>query len=346
MTYYYNQQEEQVMLNIQKRFVRMVAGTLSAVMITYAFVPAAAFAASHRPPPPRHGHHHHDHYHDKWTKHDTAAVAGLAALIGLLAIANNNRRNKMPPSDPMAYAEYRDKFANGLNASDRLVYNKLISYPAGEYKTAYTKPETLKLVQKFCKKLPYDFQFVGTRCVAMDDGSTKNYVYFNRLEASVPDDSDVTTIDVDGKSASAVTMAANNTAAGDSYSESSETVTFAEQVLQLVNAERTKVGARPLRLSKDLMDAAVIRADEITRHFAHERPDGSDCFTLLNNRNRTLGENIAAGNATPEAVVDQWMHSPGHRANILNKDFKELGVGYCRKEGTEYTHYWIQVFRG
>lgn len=121
---------------------------------------------------------------------------------------------------------------------------------------------------------------------------------------------------------------------------------LAQEVLQLVNAERAKVGARPLRLSQDLQDAAVIRAEELTRHFSHERPDGSSCFTLLHNRNRTLGENIAAGNATPEEVVDQWMHSPGHRANILNKDFKELGVGYCRKEGTEYTHYWIQMFRG
>ena len=48
----------------------------------------------------------------------------------------------------------------------------------------------------------------------------------------------------------------------------------------------------------------------------------------------------------PEEVVAQWMRSPGHRANILNKDYKELGVGYCRKEDTEYTHYWIQMFRG
>ncbi len=335
------------MLNFQKRFVRMVAGTLSAVMITYAFVPAAAFAASHRqPPPPRHGHHHHDHHHSKWTKRDTAAVAGIAALIGLLAIANNNHRKQTPPSDPMAYAEYRDKFANGLNASDRLVYNKLISYPAGEYKTAYTKPETLKLVQKFCKKLPYDFRFVGTRVVAMDDGSTKNYVYFNRLESAGSDDENVTTIDVDRNASPAVPVSAKNASVGESYGESSETEEFAGQVLHLVNQERAKVGAAPLRLNNELQNAAAIRAEEITRHFAHERPDGSSCFTLLRNRNSTLGENIAAGNATPEEVVAQWMRSPGHRANILNKDFKELGVGYCRKEGTEFTHYWIQMFRG
>ena len=145
----------------------------------------------------------------------------------------------------------------------------------------------------------------------------------------------------------------NNSAADSSpasesiYAENNKAAeAFPEEVLQLVNKERAKVGARPLRLSQDLMDAAAIRAEEITRHFAHERPDGSSCFTLLRNRNRTLGENIAAGNATPEEVVDQWMHSPGHRANMLNKDFKELGMGYCRKEGTEYTHYWIQMFRG
>ena len=148
--------------------------------------------------------------------------------------------------------------------------------------------------------------------------------------------------------ASASASQSNSNSVSDNiYNEKDSSVAaFAEEVLQLVNAERAKVGARPLRLSPDLMEAAAIRAEEITRHFAHERPDGSSCFTLLRNRNRTLGENIAAGNATPEEVMDQWMHSSGHRANILNKDFKELGVGYCRNEGTEYTHYWIQMFRG
>lgn len=131
------------------------------------------------------------------------------------------------------------------------------------------------------------------------------------------------------------------------YSESNKDVaTFPEQVLQLVNEERAKVGARPLRLNDELVAGAKIRAEEISRHMSHDRPDGSSCFTVLRNRNRSLGENIAAGRATPEAVVDQWMHSPGHRANMLSMDFSELGVGYYYKDNSTYKHYWIQMFRG
>lgn len=335
------------MINVQKRFVKMVAGTLSAVMISYALVPAAAFASRRPvPPPPHHGPHYHDRYHDKWTKNDTAAVAGLAALIGLLAIANNNRRNQTPPSDPMAYAEYRDTFANGLSAEDQVVYNKLISLPAGEYKTAYTKAGTLKLIQKFCKKLPCDFRFVGTRVVAMADGSRRNYVYFNRLEPAGLNGTDVNAVDYSGASSPADSVTSGNTYGGDYYGATRESANFAVQVLRLVNAERAKAGAGPLRLSDELMTVCAIRSEEITRRFAHERPDGSSCFTLLRDQNRWLGENIAAGSATPEAVVDQWMHSEGHRANILNKKYKELGVGYSYKAGSEYGHYWVQMFRG
>ena len=151
-----------------------------------------------------------------------------------------------------------------------------------------------------------------------------------------------------GPSASETSPTSNTASTSESvFAESNKGVdAYPEEVLQLVNNERAKVGARPLRLNDELMAGAKIRAEEITRHFSHDRPDGKSCFTVLRNRNRTLGENIAAGNATPEAVVDQWMHAPGHRANILNKDFKELGVGYYYKKGSEYGHYWIQMFRG
>lgn len=118
------------------------------------------------------------------------------------------------------------------------------------------------------------------------------------------------------------------------------------QVLRLVNAERAKVGAGPLQLNDELMAVCSVRSEEIMRRFAHERPDGSCCFTLLRDQNRWLGENIAAGSSTPEAVVEQWMHSDGDRTNILNEKYKELGVGYYYKAGSAYGHYWVQVFRG
>lgn len=121
---------------------------------------------------------------------------------------------------------------------------------------------------------------------------------------------------------------------------------FAERVLELCNTERSKVGVAPLSLAADLQDSAAIRAVEITQLMSHTRPDGSRCFSVVKNKNNTLGENIAAGRSTPEGVVDQWMHSEGHRANILNPVFKELGVGYCCDENTEYEYYWVQIFRG
>ena len=122
-------------------------------------------------------------------------------------------------------------------------------------------------------------------------------------------------------------------------------VNFAERVLELVNQERSQRGIGPFRLSSDLMDGAAIRAEEITKVFSHTRPNGKPCHSLFKDGMYMIGENIEAGSATPEAVVDQWMHSTGHRANILNADYKELGVGYAYKSGTQYMHYWVQIFR-
>ncbi len=121
---------------------------------------------------------------------------------------------------------------------------------------------------------------------------------------------------------------------------------FPEEVLRLVNEERVKVGARPLKLSQDLLDAAAIRAIEISQSYSHTRPNGENFYTLLRKLNHTVGENISGGRTTPEEAVEAWMNSPGHRANILNKEFKELGVGYCHERYSLYKHYWVQIFRG
>ena len=121
---------------------------------------------------------------------------------------------------------------------------------------------------------------------------------------------------------------------------------FAQEVLEIVNQERAKEGKNPLQMSDDLLQAAVVRAEEISRSFSHTRPNGQPFHTvLLKGANYYLGENIAAGSASPKAVMEQWMNSPGHRKNILTKEYKELGVGYIYVPGSEYGHYWVQIFR-
>ena len=115
------------------------------------------------------------------------------------------------------------------------------------------------------------------------------------------------------------------------------------RVVELVNQERAKQGLSPLSTMTNLTAAANIRAPELVVLFDHNRPDGTQCFTALREANVTgyftAGENIAAGYSTPEAVVNGWMNSSGHRANILNSSFTHIGVGY-------YNGYWVQMFIG
>lgn len=119
---------------------------------------------------------------------------------------------------------------------------------------------------------------------------------------------------------------------------------FEMQVLNLCNAERAKYGLAPLTWdAANLAPGAAIRAQEITVVFSHTRPDGSRCFTAIRNPG-WVGENIAAGQETPEEVVNAWMNSPGHRANILNVRATKLGVGYVYVPGDMYGHYWVQMF--
>lgn len=121
---------------------------------------------------------------------------------------------------------------------------------------------------------------------------------------------------------------------------------FVDEVVRLVNVERAKEGLPALTTMTDLTAAAQLRAEELPKAFAHERPDGRNCFTVLNEggiRYAAAGENIAAGQATPESVVASWMDSPGHRANILGKHFTAIGVGHTKVAGG-YHHYWTQLF--
>lgn len=120
---------------------------------------------------------------------------------------------------------------------------------------------------------------------------------------------------------------------------------FAQQVLELVNEERAKVGAAPLKMNVKAVQAADVRAKEIVTSFSHTRPNGSSFSTALTESGvnfKTAGENIAWGQKTPQEVMNVWMNSQGHRANILNTAFTEIGIGvYQAPSGIIY---WTQLF--
>ena len=115
------------------------------------------------------------------------------------------------------------------------------------------------------------------------------------------------------------------------------------QVFQLVNQRRKENGLTELTYRNDIQDAANIRANEIISTFSHTRPDGSSCFTSVNVNYYAIGENIASGQKSAAEVMNAWMNSPGHRANILSKQFTGIAVGVVQYQGVSY---WVQIFIG
>lgn len=126
---------------------------------------------------------------------------------------------------------------------------------------------------------------------------------------------------------------------------------FANRVLELVNIERANAGVAPLVLDEALCNAANMRAIEMDRtgEFSHTRPGGRECFTVVDYCNigyMMCGENIAAGQPTPEEVMNSWLGSAGHKANILRPEYTKMGLGYSTGGGGTYGHYWAQEFAG
>lgn len=121
------------------------------------------------------------------------------------------------------------------------------------------------------------------------------------------------------------------------------------RVLEVTNAERAKRGAPPLRLHESLTQSADWLASDMARNntFDHRDTKGrgiSERAPSFGYRNWTrLGENIAAGRSTPEAVVQQWMNSAGHRKNLLDPSFRDVGIGYAFSEESDFEHYWVQA---
>ena len=128
------------------------------------------------------------------------------------------------------------------------------------------------------------------------------------------------------------------------FENDAETSQYPAEVLRLVNEYRTKCGLPPVQYHEKVQKAAMIRAKELEVHFEHERPDGRDSESALweVGAGGGNGENIAKGQRTPETVMYSWLHSPGHRAAIIDGSSKYLGVGF--HIGADGTRYWIQMF--
>ncbi len=133
------------------------------------------------------------------------------------------------------------------------------------------------------------------------------------------------------------------------------TKSFTKQVLDLTNDFRKKNGLDPLKWDPELATAAQKHSDNMGRQdfFSHQGKDGSqpwDRTKAAGDDNNRVGENIAAGQRTPEEVVQGWINSPGHRANMLNPKYEYLGVGYHEEKSDKgrvnYQHYWTQNFGG
>ncbi|WP_163582718.1 SafA/ExsA family spore coat assembly protein [Gracilibacillus saliphilus] len=116
------------------------------------------------------------------------------------------------------------------------------------------------------------------------------------------------------------------------------------QVIQYTNQEREKYGLSPLRPDWQLSRVARYKSQDMQQnnYFSHQSPTYGSPFNMMSDFNinyRSAAENIAQGQETPYQVVQAWMNSSGHRANILNGEYTHIGVGYVRSG-----NYWTQMF--
>ena len=145
-----------------------------------------------------------------------------------------------------------------------------------------------------------------------------------------------------------------NPSTDDSTSNDNQNTTgsfysFQKEVVRLVNVERSKRGLKELSFNTQLSNVATLKSQDMIdqNYFSHTSPTYGSPFDMMKQFNisyRTAGENIAMGQKTPAEVVNAWMNSQGHRENILNSNFTEIGVGVAKSSNG--TLYWTQMFIG
>ena len=122
---------------------------------------------------------------------------------------------------------------------------------------------------------------------------------------------------------------------------------FSQQVMTLVNKERTRRGLNALVLGGANLNAATeLRARELAEVNSHTRPDGTSCFTVLNTFNvkdQAVGEVAAWGSRSPEEVVNSWMNSDGHRAILLDPEARKMCVSCYYDTNSDYGTNWAML---
>lgn len=119
---------------------------------------------------------------------------------------------------------------------------------------------------------------------------------------------------------------------------------FEQQVIDLTNEKRASRGLKPLTANWELSRVARYKSQDMVnnKYFSHTSPTYGSPFNMIKNfgiKYRSAGENIAYGQRTPEQVVNSWWNSAGHRANMLNANYTDIGVGYVSNG-----NYWTQMF--
>ena len=162
-------------------------------------------------------------------------------------------------------------------------------------------------------------------------------------DASAPNPTPSTPSATPAPDSNAPTVPDSNASAG---TETAGMSAYELEVVRLVNVERAKYGLSALAADGELSRIARYKSQDMRDkgYFSHESPTYGSPFQMLKSFGvsyRSAGENIAYGYATPEKVVNAWMNSEGHRANILNASYTRLGVGYVASGD-----YWTQLFTG
>lgn len=182
----------------------------------------------------------------------------------------------------------------------------------------------------------------GTKYQITIGGKTYSYCpKTNSNSSSTPSSS--------SKTSSAPSTGSQGNTSGTPSATSGSYASFQNQVVQLVNQERAANGLKPLTVNSLLTKTATLKSEDMAKlnYFDHQSPTYGSPFDMMKQYGisyRTAGENIAMGQTTPQQVMQGWMNSPGHRANILNSSFTQIGVGIAKNAQGRYI--WTQQFIG